>query len=388
VSVTPTMPMSTNHPASVRIRNLLALVLRFCVCLGVVLAALLGTASPASAHSAEGSPASNYRTFVDGITPRSDTFAIDVIEEGNRLELRWLSGDPIIVPGYDDEPYLRLGPTGVEENRRSPTTYLNRDRMGTTSPPADLDAEATPDWVRVSAEPVARFHDHRAHYMGSVPPQQVEARPNEEHLVQEFSIALTQGSQEHLVTGRVMWVPGQLPVAAIGTSVGLGVAVIALAVWAGVNADRRRLVKLPIIGALMMLVVVDVVHLLGIAGGPQGGSVLGRVFTIGYASIAAWVMALVSAFLWLQHREDALYLATFAAGLMTLVGGVADISILSKSAIVFWWPDTLARWSVALTLGLGVGLVVAAVLLTRPVTGQSGEGRAGAVIAGEAVVTG
>jgi hypothetical protein len=339
---------------------------RLYVVVMIGLTATVGSSTPASAHSAEGSPASNYRTFIDRVTPKSSGFSVSVIEEGNRLQLRWLTGESIVVPGYDEEPYLRVGPAGVEENRRSPTTFLNRDRMGATAPPADVDTDAPPEWVSVSTEPVARFHDHRAHYMGSIPPQQVEAKPDEGHLVQEFSIALRQGVEEHVVTGRVMWEPGQLSVPALVASCALALAVIGLAAWAGVRADRRRLVKIPIVTALMMLVVVDAVHLLGIAGGPQGGSLAGRIFTIGYASIAAWIMAVVASVLWLRHRDDALYLATFAAGLMTLVGGVADISILSKSAIVFWWPDHIARWSVALTLGLGVGIVVAAVLLTRP----------------------
>jgi hypothetical protein len=80
------------------------------------------------------------------------------------------------------------------------------------------------------------------------------------------------------------------------------------------------------------------------------------------------VIAGVSATLWLRGRPDALYLTTFAAGLMTLVGGIADLSALTKPSVVFMWSAGLARWCVALTLGLGVGLVIAAILLTRPAT--------------------
>ena len=67
-----------------------------------------------------------------------------------------------------------------------------------------------------------------------------------------------------------------------------------------------------------------------------------------------------------RGRDDALYLLTFAGGIITLVGGMADLTVLSRTSVVFAYSITLARTVVALTLGLGIGLVVASVLLTRP----------------------
>jgi hypothetical protein len=223
-------------------------------------------------------------------------------------------------------------------------------------------------WVKVSDEPVARFHDHRAHYMGSVPPESVERDPGRQQVVQSFEVPIVRGTTRHVVSGIVEWLPNSAGVRFWVVSALLVLMLGAAAMWAGTNESRRLTVRPLIIGALGLLVLVDFVHLVGIAGGVVGGSVIGRMISIGYASIAAWVIAGVSATLWLRGRPDALYLTTFAAGLMTLVGGIADLSVLTKPSVVFMWSAGLARWCVALTLGLGVGLVIAAILLTRPAT--------------------
>ncbi len=332
----------------------------------IVLFISVVTAGPAQAHSAAGSPSSNYRTVIDSITPPSSGFRIKVIEEGSRLQLTWLQGDPIIVPGYQDEPYLRVDQNGVEENLRSAALYVNQDRFGTSELPSIVDEDAAPQWKRSSSERTVRFHYHPAHWMLTELPPVVREDPSKPHDIQSFTLVLQQGNAASTVSGRLLWVPGPSPIPKYAGAALAALLAVVAAVWAGVQPARRRTIRPLIVALLGALVAGDVVHLLGIVGGVQGGSYVGRLFSIGYASMAAWAMAVTSMVLWLRGRDDALYLATFAAGLMTLVGGVADIGILSKSSVVFAWADELARWSVALTLGLGIGMVIAAVLLTRP----------------------
>ena len=84
----------------------------------------------------------------------------------------------MVVLGYDGEPYLRVGPRGVFENRRSPATYLNRSRIPTTKPPKSADSSAAPVWHRVSSGTTATWHDHRAHYMGTSEPPAVQRDPS------------------------------------------------------------------------------------------------------------------------------------------------------------------------------------------------------------------
>ena len=111
-------------------------------------------ARPASAHSAANTPASNYVSNISSIAPQATTFTVQVIEAGSRLELRWRSGDVVVVPDYDGYPYLRIGSKGVEENQQSNAVYLNRSRLGSTTIPDGLKPDGPPEWKRISTEPV------------------------------------------------------------------------------------------------------------------------------------------------------------------------------------------------------------------------------------------
>jgi hypothetical protein len=338
--------------------------------IAVMCVLMICSAGPASAHSAAGSPSSNYVTTLDGVRPATNAFKVAVIESGSRLEVTWLSGPPLIVEGYENDPYLRIGPAGVEQNSQSPAVYINRTRQGTDSPPESINPDGPAVWVKVSSTPIARFHDHRIHYMGSVPPPKVSDDPSTRQLVQPFEIKVHPGTLDAvpvLITGRVEWVPGPSAGRYFAIAAVLALVLAGVALWAGIRLDRRPIARTLTMVAAFALMTVDIVHLVGIAGGVQGGSLFARLVSIGYASIAAWLMTMIALVLLVRKREDALYLITFAAGLITLVGGVADIGILSKSSVVFLWAAPIARAVVASTLGLGIGVVAAGVLLTRPV---------------------
>jgi hypothetical protein len=119
----------------------------------LVIVAFLQQSSPAEAHSAANSPASNYRTKLLKVTPSSEAYQARVIETGNRFELRWKSGAELTVPDYDDHPYLRIGPKGVEENQQSNAKYLNSSRLGSTN---------IPDGLKPEGPPAMEAHLHRA----------------------------------------------------------------------------------------------------------------------------------------------------------------------------------------------------------------------------------
>ncbi|MGH9032785.1 MAG: hypothetical protein ACRDZV_11725, partial [Acidimicrobiia bacterium] len=92
----------------------------------VVAAAATGlAAAPAAAHGTSGPDATNYETRVHEISPPTPGLSVRAIDLGERLELRNTTGTDVVVLGYHDEPYLRVGPDGVFENRRSPAAYLN-----------------------------------------------------------------------------------------------------------------------------------------------------------------------------------------------------------------------------------------------------------------------
>jgi hypothetical protein len=100
---------------------------------------------------------------------------LEVVNEGDEV---------LVVEGYEGEPYLRIGPDGVERNRRSPATYLNDDRIGrrvSARPTSRCPATSTPPRPRsgsASAPSPGAWHDHRVHWMSPQPPRFVEAGPS------------------------------------------------------------------------------------------------------------------------------------------------------------------------------------------------------------------
>jgi hypothetical protein len=140
----------------------------------VNLGALVVAAAPAAADSAR---PTNYRSTVTAVTPAEPDVVADVTGGDSFLRLRVAAGHSVVVLGYEDEPYLRVGTDGsVDENARSPATWLNRKRYGSTAPlPADVDAKATPNWRRIGAHGVALWHDHRVHWMSLTHPPQLGA---------------------------------------------------------------------------------------------------------------------------------------------------------------------------------------------------------------------
>ncbi len=320
-------------------------------------------AARADAHAATNTPASNYVSRVLTVTPAAAGFAVKVIDAGNRLEVRWRSGPEIVINDYDGYPYLRVGPSGAFENRQSNAVYLNADRRGSTTIPSGLRPEGPPEWRQQSSSAVVRFHDHRAHWMGTSPPPQVDRARGREHLIQTWEVPITQGTATFVVAGDLRWVPGPSPVVPLAAAAVLGLVSIAAVV---VSAGRARPRHTLALFSLMLgaLVVVDAVHLFGIAFGVKGGSGFGRAVSIGWVSLSGWTIAVLAIIMLRRERFDAVYVGVFAAGIVTLVGGLSDISILSASSVPFAFSNGLARASIALTLGLGIATVITGVILT------------------------
>ena len=58
-----------------------------------------------------------------------------ILQFGDELELVNETSTEVVVPGYSDEPYLRIGPDGVWRNANSPATYINLDRFARVDVP-------------------------------------------------------------------------------------------------------------------------------------------------------------------------------------------------------------------------------------------------------------
>lgn len=326
---------------------------------------LAATAAPAGAHGAAGISATNYLTRLERVTPEVPGVKMRVVESGSRFELVNTTDEELVVIGYQEEPYLRIGPNGVFENRRSPATYLNASRRGTSSVPGSADPEAAPVWKKVSDGNVARWHDHRIHWMGDRDPPAVRRAPDRRQVViPEWSIAMRIGERNIEARGNLLWVPGP------SATPWLALAVVLLIGVVGLAFTRPWARALAVVVAT--LVVADVVHAVG-TGFAEAGSVGAKIASVAatsYFSVIVWIAGLVAVWLLARRRPEGLYGAGFAGAFIALIGGVADLGDLTRSQVPFAWSATLARALVSVSLGAGLGLLGAAVLGLRSNTSR------------------
>jgi hypothetical protein len=318
---------------------------------------VLVSAQPAAAHSVPGIQPSNYQTTVKSITPRVPALVVQAIDLGNKLELRNDTGGDVIVLGYQGEPYLRIGPRGVFENRRSAATYLNRTRNGKTPVPSSTDPSATPQWRKTATGTTARWHDHRAHWMGTDDPPEVARHPGRRHVIDRWQLQLRRGSQDVTVRGDLVWVPAPSPWGWVLGALAAAVAMVAL--------SRTRPWRWVVAGALTVLAVSEPAHVAG-TWTATSASVATKIGASIYAvgGIALVFVALV----WIVIRPpyNAMPAVLFAGLVVAFAGGVADISALTHSQLPTNLPGDVARLLVALAIGLGAGLAAAAALRLRP----------------------
>lgn len=126
-------------------------------------------AAPASADPAG---PSDFRSHVTGVVPGTEGVHAEIRGGDTFLELTVDRGHEVIVKGYSGEPYLRFREDGtVQRNQHSPATYLNNDRKGKGTVPAEAqDPTAEPVWTDVASGGHYAWHDHRVHWMADTSP--------------------------------------------------------------------------------------------------------------------------------------------------------------------------------------------------------------------------
>jgi hypothetical protein len=184
-----------------------------------------------------------YESTPHGFRPRLPGVYVSVLERDDRLWLENDSGKAAVVLGYDGEPYLRFAPDGVYRNARSPATYLNEDRYAKVELPARADVHASPQWVKVTGKRAWDWHDHRIHWMSTVPPPRVRADPSRPHHVFDWKVPLESGGRRYAIVGSLDWAPprdggGGIP-AALWVAPGVAAVAGAAAVVVLVRRGRR-----------------------------------------------------------------------------------------------------------------------------------------------------
>ena len=313
---------------------------------GVVLAA-----EPASAHGLGGVEPTNYESRLRRVSPSIDGIDVEVVDLGTKLALTNRTARDVIVLGYDDEPYLRVGPRGVFENTRSPSTYINRSTAVTTDAPRTADSSAPPRWKPVSSGHTATWHDHRAHFMGEEDPPAVRRAPDHRLVFDRWTVTIRYGDRTITARGEIAWVPPPSPWSFVIAAI-----VLALAVFA---ASRTRWWTWVMAGSLVVIVVADALHIVGLwdaSTASTGTKLAESAYSLGGLVLGFLALA------WMARRgaNAAVPLVLVATIVLVIAGGLADVTTLGHSQILTAFPETVARVLVTLTLGLGVGLAAAA----------------------------
>jgi hypothetical protein len=326
-----------------------------------ILGVLAATATPAVAHDV-GSLLSNYETRLTSVSPEIDGIEVAVIEGGNRLEVANRTDQDLVVLGYRDEPYLRIGPEGTYENLNSPATYQNADREATVSVPERADdPDVEPEWRKISDEPVARWHDHRVHWMAETDPPAVEEAPDEEHVViPGWVVPMELGDDTIEIVGDLVWVPSPSPaiwavvILVVGALVAASGLLSSWRVWSAT--------------AVVLLVAATTVSALGIGFFSVGSTTERLAESLADALYLPFLVVggVATVVLLVRRHPLAPYLTIFVGTIGGLFGGILQARMLTNSVIPTALTPTLARGLVALILGLGLGMLGAGILaITR-----------------------
>ncbi|MFI5958717.1 Dyp-type peroxidase [Cryptosporangium sp. NPDC051539] len=326
---------------------------RFAVLAALVTGILALGAGPASAHTVGGVGATDFRTT---LTQFSGVPGVElrVVENGSKLEVRDTTDTPVVVRGYQGEPYAKVGPDGVFVNENSPAYYLNADRYGVTSVPATADPKKAPSWRKISGQNSFRWHDHRTHWMQTTLPPVVSAAPDEVHTLSRWTITLDYGGKALIGSGTLTWVPGPAPWGWFAAALAL-LAAPALCVAIG----RRW--AFPLLAAATLLVVLaDAAHSIGVALlGDRGFS----AFVVPLLPQAAvWAIGGFAVYLLGRRRDGGTWAAAIVGVCVAVASGVPDLPVFWRSSAPTVLPPAVDRLSVLLGLGLGLGLLGALAL--------------------------
>ena len=325
----------------------------------LVTLASLALAGPASAHVGGGVAGSDFDGRVTSLSPHLPGVTVRVLQFGDDVELVNRSGTEVEVPGYDDEPYLRIGPDGVWRNQRSPATYINLDRYARVTLPESADSHAEPQWVQLSTEPHFVWHDHRTHWMtqGLLPPA-VAADPDRSHTVFEWTIPLRYGDTSAKVQGVLTWAPPPSPWLVWP----LYAVLLLLAAGAGLLARTARpLGALMLVGAGAALWHAGATPVPAVSVSSHTGAILAALLPALVAAVVAGIGFRAAR----RGRGAMTGLLAVVLGWLLLVQGLPDVDVLWSANVLTNGPQSVGRVAVALLLALGAGFVAGGIAAVR-----------------------
>jgi hypothetical protein len=178
---------------------------------GLLTVLAMAAAAVPTANADSGSP--NYSSKLISVAPKVKGLTVLVVDGDDAIELRNSTGLNILVPGYENEPYLRFLVNGrVEVNVNSPAKYLNEERYAGVTVPKTASAKAKPRWELIAQGGRYTWHEHRVHWMSTNRPPKVEASDGKQlEKVFDWVVPMSVGGDRVKASGTLWWVPtGQL----------------------------------------------------------------------------------------------------------------------------------------------------------------------------------
>jgi hypothetical protein len=235
----------------------------------LALAVVFGWVTPAAADPAG---PTHYDSRVTGVEaehgdPGDVSARFEVLGGDAFLVVRADPGTVVEVPGYEGEPYVRIGADGtVEVNQRAPSRWINDERYETSAEgaPGDVAVDAPPRWEVVGSDGEYAWHDHRIHWMAPSLPRQVDPAAGTAQPVQDWAVPVVVDGQPVTVAGELVWVPGPSPLVP-ALLVLAAVAVAAVLAWRGAGA-----VPVAVAGAAVLALAAGASSVLGLPTGADG----------------------------------------------------------------------------------------------------------------------
>ena len=189
------------------------------------------------AAAAHGGGRSDYLSQVSAIQPSEQGLTAVVLQRDDRLRLT--AERPTTVFGDEGEQYLRFTDGGVLRNANSPATYLNEERYGGVPLPEGVGAKAKPRWERVAPGRSYEWHDHRIHWMSTIPPPKVRDDPDQRQRVFDWRVPIEVEGRRGAIAGTLDYEPPGSRFRPI-LIVPLAALVVAGALWWGLRRRSQR----------------------------------------------------------------------------------------------------------------------------------------------------
>ena len=285
----------------------------------------------------------NFESVIDSVRPDLDTIEVQIVGGDSFVQVTAEPGTSVLIPGYDGEPYLRIGLDGsVDRNRRSPATYINEARFGATGPlPEVADSRASPDWERVDDGGTVAWHDHRVHWMLNNAPDTSDG------VVQPWSIPMQVDDVEVEISGRLLLREDQPPWPAL-----VIVAVAALVGWTA----RREPARLALLGGASVVALGSSVT--WFLGNPPGADPTVLPMVLPALALAACLVARLT-------RPLVRHLGLPLAAVALLVGWfVQRVGVVWMPTLPTPLPDVVERLITSAVAGVALGVAIA--ILQRP----------------------